>query len=345
MSDRRSGRWTTGLACLLWLLWLLPAHRAWAVSCTQGSPQTVTLANVSVPASTAVGSLLGTPASATMTFTCKYGILELGNVSIQAGGPLAPLDASNSPAGPGIVFSTNLPGIAVKVTGSPTPTSSQVCASCGPNGSQGFQVGTVTNPSLLLGGTGRLDETFTLQLVKTGNIVPGTLTGIILMPFWWTPSSGSGSTLLNMSLILGAGTQITVPACTVNAPADFTVVLPTVSTSALAAVGATAGRTGFHLSLDCPANTRVAVSMLSSLPSARVIGLSNPAAGGAANVGVQLLDSHFAPVNMFGVPQASVVTTVQGTLLLTYYAQYYLAAAGAGAGRVSASVTYTLTYP
>lgn len=334
---------------LMWLwgllLVLLPVQQLRAVSCSQGAPQTVSLPDVSIPSGTAVGALLGTPVSATMVFSCTYGFLEVGTANIQAGGALAALDASNNPAGPGITFATNLPGIALRVTGSPTQASSQVCTQCGPNGAAGFQLGAVANPSFLLGGTGRLNETFTLQLIKTGNVVPGSLTGVVLIPFWWSVPGFASSSILSASLVLGGGTTVTVPACTVNAPADFTVALPTVSTRALAAVGATAGRTGFHISLNCPAGITVAVSMQSSRPNATVTGLSEPMTGGAAQVGVQLLGADFMPVNVAGLPQAGVRTSAQGLLLLTYYAQYYLLAGSAGAGRVNATVTYTLTYP
>ena len=82
-------------------------------------------------------------------------------------------------------------------------------------------------------------------------------------------------------MVLSGGCQVSLPACMVNPSADFSVVLPVVSTRALAVAGATAGRTPFHLSLGCPANATLAVSMQSSRPSAAVIGLSEPQAGGA----------------------------------------------------------------
>ena len=132
------------------------------------------------------------------------------------------------------------------------------------------------NPSVLLGGTGRFSETFTLQLIKTGNIVPGDLSGLRLIPFWWYVPGRRPGSALSAAPVLGGGTQGSVPACVGNASADFSVVLPGAATRALAADGAQAGRTPLQPSLGGPAKATGAVAMQSSRPSAAVIGLSEP---------------------------------------------------------------------
>ena len=65
--------------------------------------------------------------------------------------------------------------------------------------------------------------------------------------------------------------------------------------------------------------------------------------GRAKFVGVQLVDKSFAPVT-FGTP-ALVGTTPNGDYNLTYYARYYVTATPIVAGSVSATATFTVSYP
>ena len=72
-------------------------------------------------------------------------------------------------------------------------------------------------------------------------------------------------------------------------------------------------------------------------------GVITPTSGTAKNVGVQLVDGSFAPVT-FAAPTV-VGITPSGTYNLTYYARYYATATPVGAGNLTATATFTISYP
>ncbi len=332
------------LGCLLMLalgLGWMPGKAAAAVNCSSSS-QSVTLPNVSVSPSTPVGTLLGSPQTVTMSYSCSglpYDNSTQGQtVTIQAGGTLAPLDSTNNPNGPGITFKTNVAGIALRVTASPVQASSNSCLRCGPGSSAGFEDGTITYPS---SGT---SESFTLQLIKTGPVTPGTITGINLIPFWWYIYGKTNSVSLNANLILNGGTQVSLLACSVNTDSqNLTVTLPTVSTGALATSGATAGRTPFKINLTCQSGLTVSITMSTANP-ASATGVIAPTTGSsyAKNVGVQVLNSGGTPVT-FNSAQ-TVGASPNGTLTIPFFAQYYATAAPTGSGQVAGTATFTMSY-
>ena len=147
--------------------------------------------------------------------------------------------------------------------------------------------------------------------------------------------------------------QVTAKTCTVNAAKgkDFTVTLPTVSQSVLAAAGDTAGRTPFTINLTgCTASSKVATYFE---PGATVdfnTGRLNNASGTATNVQVQLLGSNNTAIAVLaagagGVQANSQLVDVSGTgsADLNYYAQYYATGASTP-GNVATSVKYTIIY-
>ena len=149
--------------------------------------------------------------------------------------------------------------------------------------------------------------------------------------------------------------KVTDKTCTINANAakDFTVALPTVSTSSLPAVGATAGRTPFTIKL-----TQCSVGNVATYfePGSTVdFGSGNllnaVATGNATNVQVQLLGDNNLPIKIQssgGTTQTNSQTVnvaqANGSADLNYYAQYY-ATGAASTGNVSTSVKYTIIYP
>ncbi|WP_266170325.1 fimbrial protein [Dyella subtropica] len=129
-----------------------------------------------------------------------------------------------------------------------------------------------------------------------------------------------------------------------NSPASIAVTLPTVSTNALNAVAATAGRTPFSIALTgCGALTK-AQTFFEPGPTILADGNLKNNGGSATGVEVQLLDSSFTAINLFtnsaSQPQFA-LTSGAGTV--NYYAQYY-ATAAAGAGNVTTSVQFTMLY-
>ena len=144
--------------------------------------------------------------------------------------------------------------------------------------------------------------------------------------------------------------KVTASTCVINSDnPDFVVTLPTVSTTVLADT-ATAGRTPFTINLTgCTEATNVATYFEPGSTVDFATGrLNNTTTGGAANVQVQLLGSNNAVIPVLAGPTQTnsqvVATDVNGAAALNYYAEYY-ATGVAGAGDVTTSVQYTITYP
>lgn len=293
-------------------LGLLPGRAQAATSkCSTSSAASISLGNVTVPPNTPVGASLGTPSAVSITFNCTNIPSNVGsNLFIQAGN-LAARDPADPPAGGGILFATSVPGIALRLTGSPDQASSQSCLRCGPGSSAGFEIGPVPRS----GSSGNFTETFTGQLVKTGPVGSGPINGIQLMQFWWyeyglTRSSGPMST----ALTLNGGVTVTQTICSVNGDSkNLSVTLPAISTAALNDnASPTAGRTRFNINLTCQPGSAAYITLATSTPGSAT-GVIAPS-GTAGNVGVQLLDPAFNPIP-FNTATA-VGSTVGGTTSL-----------------------------
>jgi len=135
---------------------------------------------------------------------------------------------------------------------------------------------------------------------------------------------------------------------------NFTVALPTVSTTALAAAGQSAGDTPFTVIIGGPSQPKCkdgAIASLwfeSSTPTVDAANggrLKNTATSGATNVLVGLLNANGAPINMSNNTNAAAsgVKIVDTTATLNYTAQYY-ATAAATAGAVNTYVNYSVVY-
>ncbi|MFC5741396.1 fimbrial protein [Dyella tabacisoli] len=323
------------LVCLGWM-----PSKALAVHC-HAATSTLSLPSVTVAPSTPVGALLGTPVSVTMTFTCTglpYDGSTFGQTATIQAGNLAPRDASDPVSGGGIVYATNVPGIALKLTANPIQASDNACIRCGPGNTPGFEAGAVTYPA------NSISETFTAQWVKTGPVTAGTVRSIRLMQFYWYIYGISASSGAIANLNLGAGSKVSLVACSVNMDSqNLSVVLPQVSTSAFASVGATTGKTPFKVNLTCQSGSKVSITMTTAKPGTAV-GVIAPTigAGFAAHVGVQLLNGSNAPVTFNSAQPHG--ATPNGTLSIPYFAQYYRTASPVGSGRVKATATFNLTY-
>lgn len=145
---------------------------------------------------------------------------------------------------------------------------------------------------------------------------------------------------------------VTGSTCTVKlngGSASGTVTLPTVSTSALASSGTTAGATPFTLDISgCSfsgSDTHVtAYFEAGSSVDATSGRLNNTASSGAANVQLQLYlgSSYTSKVAVGQSTQNSATPITSGQL--KYGVEYYANGAAGGAGAVSSAVTYSLIY-
>ena len=347
------------LLALAWLLLVAPNIHAQTVSvpCSVvGNAVSISIPNVSISPSSPNNSLIGSPGTATASFSCPnsganntnawYYVYSNGVLSVWSPGfwpwsPPNPLPSITLQPAPlnnpltttiggqsGYLYGTNLPGIAVFLSW-PSPN----------NGTYG---GLTTINATTTGTT----VTFTAQLVKTGTVTAGTvnmpsqLLNFTNYSYGYTNSATPSYGSLNLNSV-----TVTVAACSVNAASqNMTVTLPTVSASALGSVGATAGRTLFNIGLSCAINgTPVYVTMATSNAQPNINGVIAPTSGSgyATNVGVQILNGQSTPIS-FGTAQN--VGNSTSTMTIPYYAQYYETAAPVSSGKVSATVTFTLSY-
>ncbi|MFC3550753.1 fimbrial protein [Lysobacter cavernae] len=146
--------------------------------------------------------------------------------------------------------------------------------------------------------------------------------------------------------------QVTTATCKIGgaaSPAAIAVTLPTVSTTALNTLGATAGNKLFTIALtECGTSLTRAITYFEHGPNIDTgTGfLKNTAAGGAGNVQVRLLNGDMSPIKLHlasGAQESSEATITSGAANLNYYAQYY-ALGQATAGTVSTSVQFTMQY-
>jgi len=146
--------------------------------------------------------------------------------------------------------------------------------------------------------------------------------------------------------------NITAQTCTINGNGsgakDFTVTLPTVSTSTLASAGQTAGRTPFNIALtNCTPGTGNVHTFFEPGPTTdATTGNLILNAGGATKVQLGLLNSDFSAIKS-GFADASQnskpVAITSGGATLSYYVQY-VATGAATAGAAKSSVLYTIAY-
>ena len=161
-------------------------------------------------------------------------------------------------------------------------------------------------------------------------------------------ASSASSALAADGTITFTGT-VSSATCTINAGTpSITVALQTVSTSALAADGAVAGRTPFALTLTgcTPATGTVAAHFeTGATTNATLKRLTNT--GSATNVGVQILNRNQQVIqlgNAFATQNGSTAALATGAATLNYFAEYVATGAAATAGSVTTSTTYSIVY-
>lgn len=337
------------VAHALWALLAVMPAPAWAgpktMSCTTGSFAALSPApaRLIVPASKAAGSLLWS-----------------GTLSVS--------------------FSCSSTGSGAKLNGgSVVGGSSQTSMVSSAGTSNGVAMVSAGTPSITLGSTGcalnGLSEKAGQWTFGLASTAAGTCSGNLVAPLEFVRDTSALGSDIAASNPLGAGAGVAdwivfplrkgaaaanlglsgaVPlvaggGCTV-APIALTVSLPTVSASALASPGSSAGATAFSFPLQsCQGIAATPYAVYASWSFTSVPGypsvIANSASAGAAQVGVQILDASGTPVA--GTPSsASLAGTVAasgGVASATYVARYF-ATGAVTPGAVTAVATYTLTY-
>ena len=142
--------------------------------------------------------------------------------------------------------------------------------------------------------------------------------------------------------------QLNSTTCTVSSgtSGSFTVTLPTLATTELAASGAVGGSTAFSIAVSgCTTNT-TATAYFESGPNVDTASGRLKNTGTATNVQLQLLTSSGSVINTTaasGSQNVTGATIASGSATGNFAAQYYATGATA-AGTVASSITYSMIY-
>lgn len=143
--------------------------------------------------------------------------------------------------------------------------------------------------------------------------------------------------------------EVVNAACAVDAGSvDQTVQLGQVRSAKLAASGQTSSPVGFNIQLnDCDTTVSqqaaVAFSGTAVESNNTVLALQSSAAGGATNVGVQILDRTGTALALDGATFGAATTLNDGTNIIPFQARYY-ATGTATAGTANADATFKVQY-
>jgi type 1 fimbria pilin len=345
------------LAVALLVLAMRPAFAAKSPACT-ASPQSQAISipsPVGISPGTSNGKIGQPSPPVTVSIDCLNAFMNTTNYydyfDLQTGNISAIDFANAAPGGVGVMLQTNVRGIDVLLTATPSQASS---GNNGPNGTIGWSMGTVKcdsgNSSSNYCIPNPISETFTAQLVKTGTVSPGTINNIKILQFFdtdnnqlgrrYTASNPFGSLALNPVTISANTCNVTAGSSNIN------VILPTIATNALPSTGSVAGQTGFSIQYSCSVGWSLYMTMSTTRPGTAtgvILSAATCTQGtSAANIGIQVLQNNLQPVQ-FDVAQP-LGNSPNGVLTLNYYAQYYATGSPTGPGPVCGTGTFTMSY-
>ncbi|MEY8650260.1 fimbrial protein [Klebsiella michiganensis] len=144
--------------------------------------------------------------------------------------------------------------------------------------------------------------------------------------------------------------EVVNAACAVDADSvEQTVQMGQVRSALLGSAGATSSAVGFNIQLnDCDTTvaTKASVAFYGTAVDSEnptVLALQNSSAGGATNVGVQILDSMGTPLALDGATFGAAANLNNGTNVIPFQARYY-ATGAATAGTANADATFKVQY-
>ncbi len=192
----------------------------------------------------------------------------------------------------------------------------------------------------------------TVSFVTTGPIKSGASTLSSIPVVSTAVFNTGGTTFAKPAMYTGAASgTLSTATCSVQTP-GLAVSLPNVTTNAFGSgVGATAGRTGFHLDFTCAQGAKVSIVITDAVsPSNRTDVLTPSPESTAKGIGVQVLKDQRTTV-LFGpdaagsnVPNQWLIgASPDGSLTLPLSAQYVRTGA-VTAGSVKALATFTMSY-
>lgn len=336
--------WTTPSHLLalvaLFALGLLVPGTARAATCSSYGGGGIQLAgSFSVPRDLPVGDPVDSSVTQTITMSCS-GVSnndQYADVRLIFDGAGAVIQAADG----GFILPTTHAGVGLEVN----PVSGGVTYD---PSIRGFVIGRIHsydgpfwNP-----GSGTAQVSLRFQLVKTGDIAPGTVSfdGDLLHFDYVTARHGS-RTIRNSAIDVPGTEYISVISCDVDIGSqNQTVALQTVDATALPSVGSTTGDKDFAVQLTCQSGVQVSIRMHADQadPSHDGVVLPTSGAGYAGGVGVQLLDGNGAPV-VFDAKRG-LGASPDGALSIPFTARYYRTGTPVTGGQVAATVTFDMFY-
>lgn len=177
-----------------------------------------------------------------------------------------------------------------------------------------------------------------------------TLAIVVLSALSLSSTAALAETTVNGGTVHFRG-EVVNAACAVDAGStDQTVQLGQVRSARLASAGETSNAVGFNIQLnDCDTEVATKASVafygtaVDSTTNAKILALQSSAAGGATNVGVQILDSTGTPAGLDGTTFGAATTLIDGTNVIPFQARYY-ATGAATAGTANADATFRIQY-
>lgn len=284
----------------------------------------------------------GTQRSFSIAGNCRLGAISQpgGVTTVQVGSAIVACTADGgsieSPVGSGI-YTTNVTGVGMRLRdGSGQPVTGGTSQACND------RIGTIQDG-------GNFSFSGTLELVRMAGTIPTNAMLTVSATRWLFGVYNTG-VLLNgansQSAMYPSGNIVlNALACSVNFPS--VVNLPSISLSALPAVGTAAGAKPFNIDLRCDSNATVGITV-DAAPGYSVQSATNgllniqTGTGMAGGVGVQVLNSQKLPL----VLQARVgmgSISANATQSYGFYAQYFRLGT-VQAGMATSAMVFTFDY-
>lgn len=245
-------------------------------------------------------------------YRCTQG--EQGQMNIVSGTPTPGL--SN-------VFTTNIPGIGIKVSTQKGLYFGQPGANSG------------TDP--LIGAIAPL----TFEIIKTGPVaLGGNLDNIRIFQITLPGVANS-----RFTGVMGTASILPVNDCTINTPSILVNMGNDIYSSEFKGVGTTTKERDFLIQVTCAQSTRVSITFDGQrVPNNPNILALKPVVGTATGIGIQLLNFVSSAPLPLGSPIAMGTVQVEGSLDLQFKAHYYQTAEKVTGGLAGANADFTMTY-
>lgn len=304
---------------------------------TSNDSSSISFGTISVPANAPIGTLLGQAQSNSVTVNCpansgyNYGPPYNSGWYIQYYPQLSVSAAVSN------TWETGYPGVGIRVV-SVNYNGGTILSRAGMGIGSWSDFGPPNQTVNAFSGTFQ----FTYQLIKTGTTVTSgalNIGSIMNLVSHNIPANETSAVQVSMKV---NNTSIVAQTCTVTTP-SISVTLPTISSSTLNSVGATAGNTSFNIGFSCPTGFQVYIALVDNTNTGNTsTNLSLTSASTASGLALRLLKNGTTPI-AFGSTNQWLLGPSATTSQIPLIAQY-IRTRTIRAGTVQGVTTFTLNY-